>query len=253
MDINQPAPGDPRPARYRALRGRLIQLDEVADDAQIANDVLKRATEELYARELHSNEIATSTQNTIVLTTNNPFAVARDSGVDRRLVVVPFGRAGADSSVMRHEVENAIRAVADVYGADWTRHPVVVAYVVEQTINGYGRMTTGHKFGMDSDLLPVKVKDATAAFFDEADPVASSVDTVVEVTGDRDDRLTRSQITARVQVYMQKEYPGLDFEKTERNRVFRFLKERGATELATVRAEGHKGRGFAGVRFRDQQ
>lgn len=238
------------PAKVTALKGRLIQLDEIAEGAEIANDVLKRATERQFARELYSNTMVSSAQNTLVLTTNNPFSVERDSGVDRRLVVVPFGRAGSHANDMRNEVENAIRGVEEVYGKSWIHHPAVMSYVIEQTIAGYARMKTGHEFDITMSFMPDKVKNATALFFEEADPVVSSVAQIVEFTGDPEDRVTRKAIADMLALHFANEYDET-LTSQDKTRAFRHIEDNGGIATNTIRVDGKsQGRGFTGVRLR---
>lgn len=240
------------PERVRALLGRLVVLNEIGNDAEIANDVLKRVTEVQSARNLNSNEVVTSTQNTVVITANNTFTLKRDGGVDRRLVVVPFGRVGVDEKTVRGEVEAAIKALQDTYGRNWQAHPVVKRYVVEQTINGYGRMVTGHRFDLGDDLIPSKVLDATEAFFDDADPIAAAVKDLFEITGNDEDKLTRTQAATQVLARLRVDDPGADLSQPEKTAVYRLIEDMGAVAQTTVRVGEQRGRGFTGIRLTDK-
>lgn len=240
------------PERVRALLGRLVVLNEIGDDAEIANDVLKRVTEVQTARNLNSNEIVSSTQNTVVITANNTFTLKRDGGVDRRLVVVPFGRPGVDEKEVRAEVEAAIKALQEAYGRDWQTHPVVKRYVVEQTINGYGRMITGHEFDLQSEMIPSKVIEATESFFDDADPIAAAVGDLFEITHNDGDRLSSEQIATTVVARLREDDTDIvELSQVEKREVTRLLRNAGARSGARGRVsiDGKQVQGLTGVRL----
>lgn len=239
------------PEKVYALKARGVFIHEMETSDTIAAAQLKKATEESSARLNYSNEVVSTTQNTVVITMNNPFRLKRDGGVDRRLVVVPFGRPGVNESVTRMAVEAAIQRLEDEYGEGWKDHPEVHAYVLEQSILGYARMETSHEFELGDERVPAKVVEATEQFFADADPIASAVERLFEFTGDQDDRLTRKQIKVAVENELRREDPMFTLEYSEAVDLYRRIRDQGATEKDTVRNEGDKGRGFCGLKKRE--
>lgn len=241
------------PEKVYALMGRLVAIHEMDADDRVAAAHLKKATEQLSSRLNNSNEVYYSTQTTVVITMNNSFQLKHESGVERRFMVVPFGREGVHSSEARLAVEAALDKLVARYGEGWREHPEVQAYVLEQSILGYARMKTSHKFNFLDPRIPAKVTEATRQFFEEADPISAAITELFEFTHDKDDELLNAQISTKVEEYVRKEISGFELGHSEKVELYSRMKELGATKKTTVRGPSTRGRGFSGVRLKDQE
>src|SRR5699024_10288231 len=122
---------NPDPEVARSLRTRITLMDETDKGDRINAGVLKSATERRSGRELYSNQIVSSSGNTVTLMTNNVFHFEHDSGVARRLAVIPF-------SAERNDVRDAQPHSTGTDSA-WRERDVERAFILEWLARGFIR------------------------------------------------------------------------------------------------------------------
>src|SRR5699024_8215193 len=83
----------PDPDYAASLGTRVTFVNETEEGMQIDAAAIKRGTETRTARELYSNEAVKYDGNTITVMINRPFVFNHDSGVARRLAVIPFDQS----------------------------------------------------------------------------------------------------------------------------------------------------------------
>ena len=180
---------NPDPEVARSLRTRITFVDETDKGDRINAGVLKSATERRSGRELYSNQIVSSSGNTVTLMTNNVFHFEHDSGVARRLAVIPF-------SAERNDVRDAQPHSTGTDSA-WRERDVERAFILEWLARGFIRAHQPDSI-LDIENYPADVAAATEEFVKTADP-AQEFFGRLEYTGNDEDFLSPTELSREFQ------------------------------------------------------
>ncbi|WP_288801549.1 bifunctional DNA primase/polymerase [uncultured Corynebacterium sp.] len=222
--------GKPDPKYAHSLTTRIAFVNEADSKMGIPASAIKRATEERSGRKLFSNNVVETDANTITFMTNKAFSFEHDSGVARRLAVIPFMQD-------RHVIDD----VQPPETSRWRERLEERVWVLEWLLRGYVLATSAGK-PLNVDNYPPQVAEATKAFVASADPSQEFFQRL-ERTGDHGDFVSMKSM----RFAYRKETGAVhkDISDVQLGRVIsQWFKDAGHAKDATRRAE--EGRGFSG-------
>ena len=164
----------PDPEYSRSLQTRMTFVNETDEGTKISAAAIKRATEKRSGRALFSNEVVQSDANTITFMTNKPFSFDHDSGVARRLAVVPFDAQ-----------KQAVRDAQPPIAQEWRDNDEEKVWVLLWLLEGF---VMAMSEGLETEDYPPLVAQATRGFIAEADPTMLFFETL-ERTDNENDQL----------------------------------------------------------------
>ena len=222
--------GKPDPKYAHSLTTRIAFVNEADSKMSIPASAIKRATEERSGRKLFSNDVVETDANTITFMTNKAFSFEHDSGVARRLAVIPFTQD-------RHVIDD----VQPPEASRWRDRLEERVWVLEWLLRGYVLATSAGK-PLNVDNYPPQVAEATKAFVASADPSQEFFQRL-ERTGDHEDFVSMKAMRCAYRKETGAERK--DISDVQLGRVIsQWFKDAGHAKDATRRAED--GRGFSG-------
>ncbi|QGU05122.1 bifunctional DNA primase/polymerase [Corynebacterium comes] len=162
----------PDPEYTKSLTTRMTFVNETDEGTKIDASAIKRATESRSGRALHSNNVVKQDGNTITFMTNRVFSFEHDSGVERRLAVIPFTQA-----------KKAVKEAQPHINSEWREHEEEKVWFLNWLLEGFALSMSE---GLEQEDYPPLVAQATARFIAEADPSMVFFQ-MLERTGDPDD------------------------------------------------------------------
>ena len=162
----------PDPKYAASLTTRMTFVNETDEGTKIDASAIKRATESRSGRALNSNHVVEQDGNTITFMTNRVFSFEHDSGVERRLAVIPFTQA-----------KKAVKEAQPHIESEWREHEEEKVWLLRWLLEGFALAMSE---GLEQEDYPPLVAQATARFIAEADPSMVFFQ-MLERTGDPDD------------------------------------------------------------------
>ncbi|MGP6172634.1 bifunctional DNA primase/polymerase [Corynebacterium sp. A21] len=172
----------PDPDYAASLGTRMTFVNETEEGMQIDAAAIKRGTEVRTGRELYSNKVVKYDGNTIAVMTNRPFVFNHDSGVARRLAVIPFNQ--------RRKV---IRAAQPGEQVPWRDRDEEKVWFFRWLLEGFALAMSE---GLETEDYPPAIAKATREFIEEADPSARFFN-LLEHTGDPEDFAISSELATK--------------------------------------------------------
>ena len=171
------------PVYRQSLLTRVTFVDETDRGDRLNAGVIKSATESRSGRSLYSNDAVASDSNTIVFMTNNVFHFEHDSGIARRLAVIPL--------------EAHRSAVRDSMGSphlQWRERDSERAFMLQWLVRGYVKAIDKESI-LYTENYPKAIDKATNEFVKAADP-SQEFFSRLEYTGNEEDFLSSSEMFA---------------------------------------------------------
>ena len=174
----------PDPEIAHSLNTRVTFVDETDKGDRINAGALKSATENRSSRNLYDNKVVSSSGNTITFMTNNVFHFEHDSGVARRLAVIPFN---ADRLDVKKSQPSATGT-----DSQWRERDEEVAFMLEWLARGF-IMASEEDSVLDVENYPKVIREATDDFVRVADPDQEFFKRM-EFTGDSSDFIVTNEL-----------------------------------------------------------
>lgn len=171
------------PVYRQSLLTRVTFVDETDRGDRLNAGVIKSATESRSGRSLYSNDAVASDSNTVVFMTNNVFHFDHDSGIDRRLAVIPLE---AD--------RNAVRDSMGSPQLQWRERDSERAFMLQWLVRGYVKAIDKESI-LYTENYPKAIDKATSEFVKTADP-SQEFFSRLEYTGNEEDFLSSKDMHA---------------------------------------------------------
>lgn len=169
----------PDPDYADSLGTRTTFVNETSEGMTIDAAAIKRGTETRKARPLYSNDTVKYDGNTITVMTNRAFVFDHDTGVARRLAVIPF----------RQSEEN-IQDAQPGEEVAWRERDEERVWFLRWLLEGFAMAMDE---GLKTKDYPPEVANATREFIEEADPSTRFFNRLRR-TGDEEDFVSSTEL-----------------------------------------------------------